>query len=69
MSKLPPDAPIRRILRSRRYDGLMREEALQEAMLLENKSYVGSLERRGEMVDYYRLEEDGHVTFVYNVRE
>lgn len=58
-----------RAMTGRRYGHELTEEILEESMLPGRWQYVGTLDRYGEIVDYYRLEEDGQVTFVYSVRE
>lgn len=65
--RIPRKRPWR--IFTRRYDEEMAQEELRERMLLSDAQYIGTLERSGEICDYYRVEEDGQVTFVYNVRE
>jgi len=66
-SKIPNWRPWK--ISRHRYDYEMAHEVLRERMLLGDAQYIGTLERSGEICDYYRVEEDGQVTFVYNVRE
>lgn len=67
VTRIPKRRPWR--ISKYRYDHEMADEALREKMLLSDAQYIGTLERSGEVCDYYRIEEDGQVTFVYNVRE